>query len=225
LEEKMKIEKHFCMNRRALLLSCLSAIFALSSCSKQPQTTVTQMSTPTPQVMEAQSANWKVTVASIRKVPKQPLEYNPIVDPVRPGAGPENKYDTLEVNVIIEYLGPASDVKSPAASLINDKGQKFEGLKAAFHPSPDDILALKNVPSDKISEVSQSAEYKKRAKEIDEILDWIDPDSKGYKKKPRALKTGEKLDLGYSFKDPKEYSNLRLSFEDVPPVTLKAPKD
>jgi hypothetical protein len=70
----------------------------------------------------------------------------------------------------------------------------------------------------------ESPEYKKRQDEIGEILQWIDPDSKGYKKKPRSLRSGEKLDLSYSFKDPKEYSNLKLIFNDVPPIPLKAPQ-
>lgn len=197
----------------------------LTACSKQPGGTVSEPVSTTAPKMEGQSANWKITVGSIRKVSKQPLEYDPLVDPVRPIEGPANKYDTLEVGILVEYIGPAAEIPSPAAKLTDDKGQTFEGVKVVFHPAPDDIFSMKNVPSDKISEVMESAEYKKRQAEIQEILGWIDPDSKEYKKRLRATKTGEKLDVSYSFKDPREYTNLKLSFEDVPPITLKPPSN
>ena len=222
----MNIERRISKDASMLLLFCVGAIFSLSSCSEQSGTVETRPSpTPAEAKMEGQSGNWKVKVGSISKVPKEPLQYDPMVDPVRPNEGPVNKYDTLRVGVVIEYTGPAGDIQSPAASLINDKGEKFEGLKVAFHPAPDDVISMKNVPPEKVSEVIESPEYKNRQSEIGEILNWIDPDTRDYKKKPRALKSGEKLDLSYSFKDPKEYSNLKLVFNDVPPIPLKAPSE
>ncbi len=215
----MKKEKRANFYASLLFLFCISAMFLLSSCSKQSGKVEIQ-STPTPAKakMEGQSANWKVTVKSIEKVPKPPEDALTKLNPYM-------QHDTLQINLDVEYTGPAGDVQSPEVSLIDGKGQKIESLKAAFLPMPDDIVSMRNVPLDKVDEIMDSPEYKKRTSEIGELMGWIDPSLPDYKKKPRTLKSGEKFSLSYSFQDPKEYANLKLVFNDVPPILLKAPQD
>lgn len=188
------------------LLLCLCATFSLTSCSKQSEPVVNQQaptSTPEPK-MEGQSANWKVTVRSIRKVPKREHFAGEI-------ARPTQKHDTVGVEVDIEYKGTEGDVQSPAIALIDGQGQKLEGLEAS--------LVLNRNPS---AEEALSPEYQKG---MGELIGWISPHHSDYRKKPRALKTGEKFSAHYYFKDPKEYENLKFAFEDVTLIALPPPKD
>lgn len=214
--------------RRTILSSCfLIALVALSSCS-QRQPTVQNQPTPTPSPaaakMEASSGNWKVTVTSVDKIPKQPVDVFESQD-----QGPENKFDTLQLTVDVEYTGPAGNIQSPATSLVDGNGKKVEALKAAVE-TPGAIYMASSGPGYTSTKTlftgdggsTPDAAAEKAAKEV---LYWIDPGNSAYKKKARALKGEEKFSAIYYFQDPKEYANLKFMFEDVPAIPLNAPRE
>jgi hypothetical protein len=146
---------------------------------------------------EAQSGSWKVTVGAIKKVPKQPLE--PEMEEL-----PENKFDTLDVRLEVSYTGAGGNVQAPAVSIVDAKGHKFESVSASL-VIPEGVSVDESDP------------------ELHKILSWISHVEPADKKNTHALKGGERFTLIYSFQDPKDYENLKLVFNDVPPITLKVP--
>ena len=214
-----------------LALSCLvilSAI-ALSSCSKQTTPVANQPSaTPEPK-MEGQSANWKLTVLSVDKVPRQARDmFSTTSD-----EGPEHRFDTLQLTVDLTYTGAAGNVQSPAAALMDSKDQRIAALKAAID-TPGAIYmmiygpgysALRTIITDMNRPTPEAAEKEKTDKAMKELLAWVDPQVEANKTRTRALSAGEKLTLIYYFQDPNEYTNLRLAFADVPPITLHVKRD
>lgn len=191
------------LSAATILLSCISTILLLTSCSKQPSQSAK---------MEGQSVNWRVTVNAIKKVPKQAS--GPMINPATRSEGPENRYDTLQVTVNVEYIGAAGNVQSPSVSLINGKGQSTEAAKAVLTDGPGYKFPRSGEPG-----------YDEQIKAVTETLYWIDPESRDYQKKPRALKGGEKFLAIYTFADPKEYTNLNFAFNDVPPILLGVPQN
>jgi hypothetical protein len=170
--------------------------------------------------MEGQSANWKLTVVSVDHVPKQ--------DPLMPGGpeieGPENRYDTLQLTVEATYTGSAADVQSPSAHLIDNTGRNLQAEKASLL-RPGAIYSISSGPGvtslQTIFTGEQGApsvdelQNEQTTKEVKELLQWLDPQSL---KTPRALKGGEKFQVLYYFQDPKDYTNLKFAFNDVPPI-------
>lgn len=210
------------------LLVVLSAL-ALSACSKPPAPVANlPAATPEPK-MEAQSANWKVTVQSVDKVARQPRE-------MFSGAGdegPEQRFDTLQLTVDLTYSGAAGNVQSPSAVLIDTKEQKIAALKAAVM-TPGAIYTMSYGPgysalSTSFTDLNQPtpapAEKEKTDKAMKELLAWVDPQVEANKTKTRPLAPGDKLTLIYYFQDPNEYTNLRLAFADVPPISLRVKRD
>ena len=210
------------------LLLFLSAL-ALAACSKQPAPVADQpAATPEPP-MEAQSANWKLTVTSLDKVPRQERDmFSGSSD-----EGPEHRFDTLQLTVDLTYLGGAGDVPSPAAVLIDAKEQRISALKAAV-VTPGAIYtmiygpgysALRTSFTDLNRPTPEAAEKEKTDKAMKELLAWVDPQVEANKTRTRALTAGEKLTLIYYFQDPNEYTNLRLAFADVPPISLRVKRN
>ena len=145
-----------------------------------------------------------------RRVYSQNPETTP--DPVRGSqGGNEFKYDTLDVTLDATYIGTSGEIESPVVFLVNDKGGKFETVTIVIsRTSPaGDMTAAPNFddPAMKMSF---------------ELLYWFLHHSK---EKTRALKSGEKFTLTYTFSDPKNYANLNLVFGDVPPFPLEVPSD
>lgn len=189
----MKIERFAIQHAFVLLLFCLGAMFSLSSCSKQ-STNANQESQGAK--VEGRSGNWKVTVLSLRKVPKHP-------DPDRrnyPSAG--SQYDLLEVACDAEFLGQGGKIPTPQAVLIDNRGQESKSV---------------NLSRELPDRISRMEEGRAKEDEISRFMICLTD--------PCPLTTGEKLSLTYSFIDPKEYTNLRLAFADVPPIPLEVPQD
>lgn len=110
---------------------------------------------------------------------------------------PVRQHDSLKVSIDIEYTGQAGDIQSPTVGLVDNQGRRAEALSAEIGPMPGKPSLV--------------------------VLAWINPADVDYKKKPLSLKSGEKLFVSYYFQDPKEYANLKLVFNDVPPLPLNVP--
>ena len=216
--------KKYSTNPALGLLVVLSAL-ALSACSKPSAPVATQpMATPEPK-MEGQSANWKVKVQSVDRVPRQ----EPDMFSGSASQGPENRFDTLQLTVELTYSGSAGNVQSPAAALIDRKEQRIAALKAAVE-TPGAIYMMTYGPgysalttsfTDLNRPTPEASEKEKTDKAMKALLAWIDPQVEANKTRSRALSAGEKLTLIYYFQDPNEYTNLRLAFADVPPIVLR----
>lgn len=214
------------------ILLTLACAVLFSSCAKTPESSTNVAATPTPELkMEGQSPNWKVVVVSVDQVPKQ----DPMFDPtgVPDQGGPDTKYDTLQLTVDLSYSGAAQDVQSPTAALIDSTGRRVEAVKTAletlgmihtisFGPG---YSSLRTLFTGEAAPTPNEAEKEQEEKRVKELLQWLDPESTAtYNKKPRALKAGEQFKVIYFFQDPKDYSNLKLAFNDVPPIALRPPK-
>jgi hypothetical protein len=191
----MKNKKRVALSTFLTFLFSLGAMFSLSSCSKKPGNTMAASVK-----MEGQSANWKVVVAALKKTATQP----PAFGPTQPG----KKYDVLEVTLDIEYRGPNAEVSSPAPTLFDDKGTTFK-------------CVLVSIELPKGSEKDFDSP---EVKELNAVMAWLSPVSNDVPKR-RLVKTGEKFSATISFEDPKQYTNLKLTFADVPPIPLKVPAD
>lgn len=198
-------------NRVALFTALLSVMFSLS-CARQSGTSSTPQApaAATPPKMEAQSANWKIRVSDVKRVAKEPLRYDPVLDPIKPNEGPENKFDTVRAWLDIEYLGQSGELPPPAIQLIDGSGKNIAALKAAVNAGPGFEIPEPTEP-----------DYDKRFKAIQEVLYWVNPDDKD--NKPRLFKAGDKIYVEYYFRDPNDDSELRLVFNDVSPISLGRP--
>lgn len=193
----MKNKKRVALSTFLTFLFSLGAMFSLSSCAKKPGNTMAASVK-----MEGQSANWKVVVAALKKTATQP----PALDPTQI---PGKEYDVLEVTLDIEYRGPSAEVPSPLPTLVDDKGKTFKRVLVSIRlPNGSEIKGMDSP----------------KAKELYAVMAWLSPISNDVPKR-RLVKTGEKFSATISFEDPKQYTNLKLTFADVPPIPLKVPAD
>ena len=192
----MKNKKRVALSTFLTFLFFLCAMFSLSSCSRKSGNTMANVK------MEGQSGNWKVVVAAIKKTTTQP----PALDPTQI---PGKEYDVLEVTLDIEYRGPSAEVPSPLPTLVDDKGKTFKRVLVSIRlPNGSEIKGMDSP----------------KAKELYAVMAWLSPISNDVPK-PRMVKTGEKFSATISFEDPTQYTNLKLTFGDVPPIPLKVPQD
>jgi hypothetical protein len=115
---KMRTEKRVSDQVSVVFLLCISALFLLSSCSKQSGNDKQE---PQSLKVDGQSGNWKVTLGSIKKTPKQPTDRRP-----------EAQYDLLDIELDLEFVGPSGNVPAPNVALIDNKGQKSQAIVLAL---------------------------------------------------------------------------------------------
>lgn len=165
----------------------------------------------TPQTLSATSAAWKVTIESVESG-KWSLS----------GA---SQSETLSVNVkaTFEYLAPDAEQPSPSVSLITATGDSVPIIQTGM--SADDNIAA----NEKIlgpSNVPKSVNANTPNFGLPENIMWAASyqGGPGKSEKPRRVKTGEHYTVTYIFKSPANTNGLVFRFNDVPPITLPAPK-
>lgn len=186
----MKSEQRISRHAFVILLLCISTTLILSSCSKKPSK------------MEGQSATWKLTDVSVKRLPKKPD-----VDR-RNYPSANSQADLLEVAFTAELLGAGGKIAIPNAVLLDGKGQKHESVQLS-----------RGLPE----QISNMPEGHPKDEDIQRFMMCLSPELEG--REPCPIATGEKLSLSSSFVDPKDYAGLKFSFADVPPIALKAPEN
>jgi hypothetical protein len=155
-----------------------------------------------PAKMEAQSSTWKVSVQSVVKLPQKPDKDR------RSYPSANSQFDLIEVAFTAELLGAGGKIAMPNAVLVDGKGQTYKTVQFS-----------REFPE----RISNMPEGHEKDEEMQRFMICLSPELVG--KEPCPIATGEKLSLTSSFIDPKDYTNLKLSFGDVPPITLKAPQN
>ena len=115
--------------------------------------------------------------------------------------------DLLEVAFTAEFLGPSGKPAIPRAVIIEGDGRKQGSVEFSREFPP----AIEQMPE---------GDAKNEAMQKFMSCLYTEPG-----KEPCPLTTGEKLLCTSSFIAPKDYTNLKFSFGDVPPIPVNPPQN